>query len=56
VEGIEGFGWEKVGTGAGAEDGVEDDDRPGRIAWLIPYRRIQGGEKSRDSRGDFGRA
>jgi len=53
VEGFEGPDWEEVGPGAGAEDGVEDDERPRLIPCLIPCLLAEGGEKSRDCSGDF---
>lgn len=67
VEGLDGLGWEEVGAGAGAEDGVEDDGRgrltPVRLTpargisvGLIPCRLAEFREKSRYSGGDFGGA
>jgi len=59
VEGLDGGRREEVGAGGGAEDGIEHYG--GRGEWLIPCRRVpflgaEGGEKTRDSRGDFARA
>ena len=51
VEGFEGLGWEEVGAGAGAEDGVEDDGSVELLAGLA----FEGSEKGRDCSGDFRR-
>ena len=53
VEGFDGLGWEKVGAGAGAEDGVEDDGERDRGLEFPAGLRTAGAEKSRYSRGDF---
>ncbi len=59
VEGLDCVGWEQMGSRAGAEDGVEDDrDGGGGLipCRLLPFCGVDGGEKTRDSRGDFARA